>query len=197
VEITPHSKDVENFNKQWASGGHVAPVVDNSIMFGSLSCGHNNMGLRAIAAQMPTESVLLGRSGKCDVEHLRERDPDYAEAVINGLKWLVLKAEVRTKYPEVLLIIQVVVSVFVLATLGSGRGGATVRTHWLVLFVSVEGGAGGGLGERNVRRHPLPNCSRTADATCMRYVMKHVVSAGARSRSRRRGVVISSFAVFL
>ena len=71
VEVTPNSTDVEAFNAKLAAGGHLAPVVPNSIGFGSLSCGHTNMGLRAIAAQLPTDSVLLGRNGHCDVEHLR------------------------------------------------------------------------------------------------------------------------------
>ena len=108
VETSPFSTDVEAFNVKLASGGHLAPVVLNSIRFGSLSCGHNNMGLRAIAAKMPTESVLLGRGGFCDVEHLRERDPEYANAVDKGLTWLVLKSEVRTLHPEVLPLIQVI-----------------------------------------------------------------------------------------
>ena len=107
VEVSPHNSDVEDFNVKLAASGHLAPVVPNSIKFGSLACGHNNMGLRAIAASMPTDSVLLGRNGKCDLEHLRQRDPECGAAVDNGLKWLVLRADVRTKYPEVLPIIQV------------------------------------------------------------------------------------------
>ena len=107
VEVCPNSSEVEAFNIKLASSGHLAPVEPYSIKFSSLACGHNNMGLRAIAASMPTDSHLLGRNGNCDLEHLRSRDPEYGLAVDNGLHWLVLRAEVRTKYPEVLSVIQV------------------------------------------------------------------------------------------
>ena len=159
VEVTPKCMAVEEFNVKLATSGHLAPVVANSIGFGSLACGHTNMGLRAIAAQLPTDSVLLGRGGVCDVQHLRERDPEFAAAVDLGLHWLVLRAEVRTKYPEVLPIIQVhfvVVQRFVVLWISSyvlpvpGIHARCVDTRCTYILTCRRGG--GGRGEGTVQK---------------------------------------------
>ena len=53
VEVLPGDASVEEFNRTLCDGCGLAPVGQHSIRFGSLSCGHTNMGLRAIAAAVP------------------------------------------------------------------------------------------------------------------------------------------------
>ena len=106
VEILPGDKTVENFNKMLCDGQALAPVVDNEIHFGSLSCGHTNMGLRALQAGVKSDCSLLSRDGFLDLAKVEARDPEMATAVRRGLKWKVLKATVRTQWPRALSVLQ-------------------------------------------------------------------------------------------
>ena len=70
VEILPGDLAVENFNRQLCDGVGLAPVELHSIRFGSLSCGHTNMALRAIglrcqvsAVSCPKGAVLAAQVG--------------------------------------------------------------------------------------------------------------------------------------
>jgi hypothetical protein len=51
-------------------------------------------------------SIYLSENGRMSLEVLRKKDADYADAVDHGLRWTVLKAEVRTRYPAILPLIQ-------------------------------------------------------------------------------------------
>ena len=106
VETLPGDLTVEQFNRQLCDGVGLAPVEHNSISFGSLSCGHTNMALRAIGASMPSDCPLLSEGGRFSVHKLGLRDPEFARAVELGLKWTVLRASIRTTYPEALRIFQ-------------------------------------------------------------------------------------------
>ena len=108
VETEPGNTDVEDFNRRFCQDAvGLAPVEKDSIRFGSLSCGHTNMGLRAIAAGMPSECALLSEGGQFSLHKLALRDTEYAKAVTTGLRWKVLRWTVRRDFPRVLGIIQV------------------------------------------------------------------------------------------
>lgn len=106
VEVLPGSNDVELFNQRLCSGSGLPEVEKDSIKYGSLACGHTNMTLRAIAAGSPSECPILSDNGKMNLDRLRARDPAYATAVEQGLKWKVLKFPVRRDFPRALDIIQ-------------------------------------------------------------------------------------------
>ena len=106
AEILPNDPTVEEFNRQLCDGVGLAPVEPHSIQFGSLSCGHTNMALRAIGAAMPSDCSFLSEGGRFSVRKLEMRDKEYAIAVRQGLRWTVLRAAVRARFPEVLRILQ-------------------------------------------------------------------------------------------
>ena len=103
VEATPGSDELEAFNASLVKGSKiVAPVEANTIQFGSITCGHTNQGLRAIQAQLASSIPELSRDGKLDLEAVRAKDPEMADAVYKGLEWTVLRHEVRQRFPKVL-----------------------------------------------------------------------------------------------
>lgn len=108
VEVMPHDSTVETFNMELCgSGSGLAPVIPQSILYGSLACGHTNMGLRAIAAGVSTTNELMSENGRFSLERLRARDAEFARAVEQGLRWKVLRWEVRRDFPKALDVIQV------------------------------------------------------------------------------------------
>ena len=118
VQVPPAGKTVEEFNRRLCAGSGLAPVLPDSIQFGSLACGHTNVALRAIAAAVPSGCPLLAEDGKLSLEKLRRKDPEFAKAVEKGLRWKVLRHEVRAMYPKALDVIH--------AT-GASRKGATPK----------------------------------------------------------------------
>jgi hypothetical protein len=84
----------------------LAPVEEGSIKFGSLSCGHTNAGLRAIAASATSVCPLLANDGRYNIDHIAGRDAKFAQAAREGLRWKVLSWKVRVWYPQVLDLIQ-------------------------------------------------------------------------------------------
>ena len=106
VEAPPGDRTLEEFNRSICDGCGLAPVEPDSIRYGSLSCGHTNMGLRAIAASVPSECPLLSQDGRLSVAKVAQRDAEMAKAVAQGLHWKVLRHEVRARYPEVLSVVQ-------------------------------------------------------------------------------------------
>ena len=106
IEVSPGDVEVERFNAKLCDGTGLAPVEQDSIKFGSLSCGHTNMGLRAIAAGVPSSDPLLSADGRMCLSRLDRTDAEYAKAVRQGLRWKVLRHSVRSRYPKVLDIIQ-------------------------------------------------------------------------------------------
>ena len=106
VQVLPGDSSVEEYNRALAFGTELAPVERDSIRFGSLSAGHTNMGLRAIAAGMPCADGRLGEHGCYNVEVVRRHDAKFADAVQKGLRWKVLKSRVRVLFPEAMDIFQ-------------------------------------------------------------------------------------------
>jgi hypothetical protein len=106
VEVTPGDQSVEEFNRALCKDSGLAPVEPDSIHFGSLSCGHTNMGLRAIAAGGPSDSAALSENGVLSLAKLERVDAEYALAVRRGLHWQVLRHDVRRRFPDALGILQ-------------------------------------------------------------------------------------------
>ena len=106
IEAVPGDETLYEFNERLCRDTGLAPVEKHSLMFGSLSAGHTNMGLRALAARMPSTLPFLSDGQRFCVDTLRKHDELFAEAVEKGLRWKVLKHEVRHLYPDALTIIQ-------------------------------------------------------------------------------------------
>ena len=103
VEATPGSDELEAFNASLVKGSKiVAPVEANTIQFGSITCGHTNQGLRAVQARLASSIPELSRDGKLDLEAVKAKDPEMADAVYKGLEWTVIRHEVRQRFPKVL-----------------------------------------------------------------------------------------------
>ena len=107
IEAVPGDHTLEEFNERLCRDTGLAPVEPHSLRFGSLSAGHTNMGLRALAAKMPSTAPFLSDGERFCVDTLRKHDELFAEAVEKGLRWKVLKHEVRQLFPAALTIIQV------------------------------------------------------------------------------------------
>lgn len=107
IEAEPGSDALAAFNQRFGVAAGLAPVEPDSLRFGSLACGHTNMGLRAIAAGVASDCPLLSEGGRLSIDKLQKCDKEYAKAVNQGLHWTVLKWTVRRDYPAVLDIIQV------------------------------------------------------------------------------------------
>jgi len=110
-EAKPGDTSLQEYNGMLVKGLDLAPVLPNTIWFGSLSCGHTNMALRCLGAAVPSSCPLLSEGGKLDLDKLWKRDPEFAKAATTGLKWRVLRAAVRERYPAVLSIIQAALNV--------------------------------------------------------------------------------------
>lgn len=81
-------------------------MPENSIHFGTLSGGHTNYVLRCIAGGVPTSRADMAEKGLFSLDVIRRKDPLFAQAAEQGLKWRVLKWEVRVMWPRALQIIQ-------------------------------------------------------------------------------------------
>ena len=106
AEALPGDRSIEKFNEKLSTGSGMAPVEENSITYGSLGCGHLNYVLRCVAAGVPSDCPYLSENGHMSVDKLRRRDPEFAEKVASGLKWQVVKWQVRYLYPTALHFIQ-------------------------------------------------------------------------------------------
>lgn len=112
IEAVPGDDTLHEFNEKVCRDTGLAPVEKNTLKFGSLSAGHTNMGLRALAARMPSTLQYLSDGERLCSDTLRKHDELFAEAVDKGLRWKVLKHDVRKLFPAALTIIQVSVLVF-------------------------------------------------------------------------------------
>jgi hypothetical protein len=106
VEVVPGTRDVEIFNQKFSDGNGMAAVPENRIHFGTLSGGHTNYALRCIAGGVPTSRADMADKGLFSLDVIRRKDPIFAQAAEQGLKWRVLKWEVRVMWPRALQIIQ-------------------------------------------------------------------------------------------
>ena len=107
VEEAPDSKAIQVFNEELASKNDMlAPVVADSIRYGSLACSHTNQFLRCVLASVPSDDDILSEGGRLSLAKLRERGAEFASACENGLKWTVLSHKVRARFPAVLGLLQ-------------------------------------------------------------------------------------------
>jgi hypothetical protein len=107
IEEQPGHTTIEDFNtKLTESSELLPPVVKDSIRYGSISCSHTNMFLRSMAHGVKSTDDLVAVGGKLSLEHLAQRDHEFARAVREGLPWSVLSWRVEAEFPGVLSLIQ-------------------------------------------------------------------------------------------
>ena len=75
------------------------------IAYASVSCTHTNQWLCAALDGVECEYENLTIDGKMSVAKL-SKDPKLADALQNGLEWLVLSAKVRKMYPQLMDLVQ-------------------------------------------------------------------------------------------
>ena len=80
-------------------------IAQQQIKYGSLSCSHTNQFLIAAACGVETVHDNIAVDNRISMNKLRQ-DTKLADAVENGLNWLVLSAKVRQLYPELLDLVQ-------------------------------------------------------------------------------------------
>ena len=106
IEEKPGDSYISDFNKRLVAHSGLAPVVEGSIKYGSLSCSHTQQALRAIASGCESDNPLMSQGGRYCLERLGSRDKLYAEAVAQGLRWKVMSWKVREMHPRVPDLIQ-------------------------------------------------------------------------------------------
>ena len=74
--------------------------VENEIRYGSLACGHTNQFLVAALDRAVSDEEAISTDGRISIEQITNGDPQLAEALEKGLKWLVLDADVEDLYPS-------------------------------------------------------------------------------------------------
>ena len=90
-----------------AASGMLAPCPIGSLKFASVGCGHTNQGIRAIDAECMCDSAPeMTMDGKFNLDKIKAADPNLADAVIEGLEWLVICSEVEEAFPELPEILQ-------------------------------------------------------------------------------------------
>ena len=102
VAARPGDRWIEDFNARLAENSGIAPVVKDTILYGSLSASHLNAVLRCIAASVPSDCPFLAECGHMSLEKVRRRQPLFAEVVEHGLSWKVMSWEAACMYPEAL-----------------------------------------------------------------------------------------------
>lgn len=70
VEVTPGATSVEDFNAKLCADCGPASVMPRGIAFGNFACGHAAVGLRAIAAVMPSDDLLLSEDGRVSTDNI-------------------------------------------------------------------------------------------------------------------------------
>ena len=101
IEERPGASVLQEFNEKLVAGTDLAPVEPDSIKYGSLSCGHTNCILRAMAASMPATTPHVTENGCYNMARIGSRDEGLAQAVTNGLTWKVYSWRMRVWYPSV------------------------------------------------------------------------------------------------
>ena len=108
AEIEPGDTSVEEFNEQFVASAAIPlpPVEKGSIKYGSVSCGHTNYVHKCFYYEAPSASKQVGDGSRFRLALLEERDALFADAVKKGMRWLVLKWQVRILYPQLLGLLQ-------------------------------------------------------------------------------------------
>ena len=97
---------IQVFNEKLVAGADLGPVEPDSIRYGSLSCGHTNKILRAMAASMPSTVADVTENGRYNMPRIRSRDIELHKVVTTGLSWKVYSWRVRAWYPGLPSLIQ-------------------------------------------------------------------------------------------
>jgi len=76
AEAIPGGRTIEEFNQKLSADSGMAPVEDNSILYGTLACGHTNYVLRCIGAGVPSPCEYLAEDGRVNLDwHLLPPSP--------------------------------------------------------------------------------------------------------------------------
>ena len=85
----------------------LAPIIKETIRYGSLSASHTNCALRLFAAScLHDGNPDLLVKGKLSLHQLRDKDAAYADAAENGLTWSIISSTVITRYPALCGLLQ-------------------------------------------------------------------------------------------
>lgn len=84
----------------------LAPTT-SECKFGSLACSHTNQFLCCVGAEVPCEIDVLSVNGRMSKSRIFDIDPEMKTAVLDGMVWIVLKAEVAETFPTLCDLVQV------------------------------------------------------------------------------------------
>jgi hypothetical protein len=76
------------------------------LKFATLWGGHTNQVLRCVDAGVPHADESMTVGGRLNLEKIREKDPVFAAAVQDGIKWMVIPASVLTEFPSMASLVQ-------------------------------------------------------------------------------------------
>ncbi|CAK9053630.1 Putative mitochondrial protein [Durusdinium trenchii] len=108
VEI-PHDRvPSEDFNIKLAdgSGGALAKVAPGTLRFLSLSGGHTNQAIKAIAAGCQHQSAQLTMDGSLSMAKIKEKCPELARVAEQGQMWVVLSSHAISRFPAIPRLVQ-------------------------------------------------------------------------------------------
>ena len=98
--ISKHTMALCNASKQ------LGTYKAGTIKVGSLSCGHTNAFLVAAAQNAESSIEMISEGGRLCSNKICKNDSAMATAMTQGLEWLVLKAEVAVRFPQLAALIQ-------------------------------------------------------------------------------------------
>ena len=106
VELDEASqREIADFNSLLVQGAYgsifpLAPINPSTVKYGSLACSHTNAVLRLFKGNMPHERAkeIMG-SPDLTPEGLKGHDEGFYHAVVHGLEWTVLSAQLVAKWP--------------------------------------------------------------------------------------------------
>jgi hypothetical protein len=108
VELLSSDSAARDWNEELVAGqGHLlAPACKEHLRYGTLWGGHTNQVLRAVLAACEHEDAGMTLDGKLNLAKIREHDPDFGDAVENGVVWQVLPAWLLDQFPGMSEMIQ-------------------------------------------------------------------------------------------
>ena len=87
---TPGGHEIRKYNEELVEEQPHFPRVHAAMRFGSLEHSHFNMFLRCVAASVPSPCTAMTWEGKLSLNIIAEKDPQLADLVRSGLRWIVL-----------------------------------------------------------------------------------------------------------
>ena len=107
-EAASGSTTFQRVNEEMAKGNpQMAPVLPNSIRFGSIAGGHTYQGFRAFHAGLAHPDTRVTRNGMLSIDAAEQTCKIYGGAVRYGIKCKVIKATARVLFPRALQIISI------------------------------------------------------------------------------------------